>query len=83
MSDYLTKRYDVKECATHIVYWVNLKFKVCNLIDASADIHIATHTNVCMSAYWLTDIHEDYLMNTYIRVEKSIENWSVWSKTDQ
>ena len=47
MSDYLTKRYDVKECATHIVYWVNLNFEVRNLIDASTDLHIVTHTNVC------------------------------------
>ena len=30
-----------------IVYWVNLKFKVPNLIDASVDTHIVTNTNVC------------------------------------
>ena len=28
-----TKRYDLKECATSGVYWVNLKFKDLNSID--------------------------------------------------
>ena len=30
-----TKRYDVKEWATHVVYSVNKKIKDCNSIDAS------------------------------------------------
>ena len=37
-----SKTYDVKECVLHdvYVYLVNLKFKDCFSIDASADIHI-------------------------------------------
>ena len=35
-----SKRYDVKECVTHGVYWVNLKFKDRNSIDALRCIHI-------------------------------------------
>ena len=38
------KRYDVKECATHGVYWVNLKFKDHNSIKAS----LYTYLCICM-----------------------------------
>ena len=31
---YCSKRYDVNECVTCGVYWVNLNFKDCNLINA-------------------------------------------------
>ena len=34
------KRYDVKECATCVVYRVNQKFKDLNLIDASSYLYL-------------------------------------------
>ena len=34
LAHYVANRYDVKECATHGVYWGNLKFKDRNFIDA-------------------------------------------------
>ena len=34
-----TKKYDVNECALHVFYWVNQKFKDCNWIGALTDIH--------------------------------------------
>ena len=44
----LSKRYEVKECAMHGVYWVNLKFKDHNSIDASLNTFLCIA--ICISA---------------------------------
>ena len=46
------KRYDVKECATHGIFWVNLKFEDHYLIDASLYTYlcITICIAICISA---------------------------------
>ena len=41
-----SKRYDVKEWLTRVVYSVNQKFKDCNLINASPYAHAYTYTSI-------------------------------------
>ena len=55
------KRYDVQECALRVVYLVNLMFKGCYLIDASADIHIGIHIAIHRYVYQLMGVFCDRL----------------------
>ena len=45
----------------HVVYLVNLKFKDCFSIDASADIHIAIHLAIHRYVYQLMGVFCDRL----------------------
>ena len=48
---FIPKRYEVKECATNVIDSPKLKFKECNLIDASLYTYLCIA--ICMSIYIL------------------------------
>ena len=76
-----SKKFDVKECAMHVGYWVNLRFKVRNLIDASADTHIVIHTNIQQYVYQLMGVFCERL-KFYFTVVLYYQNKCRYSKKD-